>query len=256
MLGTLVFPKNTLFTVKRTSDKVVVGDVVETLVVFVEWSWIGNDEDNPGQVPRVVPEHVKERQPWKKPTGVFTASSGGKKIVGKTKKVQKEKIVNVSSDDDDSEEMEIWKEDEVVEVSSAQEGSNRRRRRSARVDYSSMLMNDGDEDEDGDIEEDDQNLESDDSQDVVEVKRPAKRSKTKRMADVPLSLDKRKYPPLSSDEEEVAWDRETRLRTTRYGRKEKEEEEADEDVDEEDEDGKDWIDHFADLNETIDLADL
>lgn len=58
MKGSLVFPKNSLITVKGSvsrSRTVQVVDNFETLVVFSEWAWVGREDDNPGEVPKPIP---------------------------------------------------------------------------------------------------------------------------------------------------------------------------------------------------------
>lgn len=58
--GFLTFPKNPLILIKggssRTAVKVV--DCFDVAIVFSEWSWVGNKEGNPGEVPEPLPSHI------------------------------------------------------------------------------------------------------------------------------------------------------------------------------------------------------
>lgn len=62
LCGSLVFPKNSFIAVKGPSSAkkpVQVVDAFETLVVFAEWAWIGDETSNPGQVPQPLPATLR-----------------------------------------------------------------------------------------------------------------------------------------------------------------------------------------------------
>lgn len=62
MHGSLVFPKNCFTTIKGSSSakkSVQVVDTFETLVVFSEWAWVGDESNNPGHVPEPIPGVLK-----------------------------------------------------------------------------------------------------------------------------------------------------------------------------------------------------
>lgn len=60
--GSLVFPKNSVITVRgptKAGKPVQIVDTCETLVVFSEWAWVGKEEWNPGQIPERVPKGLQ-----------------------------------------------------------------------------------------------------------------------------------------------------------------------------------------------------
>lgn len=62
MHGSLVFPKNCFTAVKGPSSAkkpVQVVDTFETLVVFSEWAWVGDERNNPGYLPEPIPGVLK-----------------------------------------------------------------------------------------------------------------------------------------------------------------------------------------------------
>lgn len=122
--GSLVFPKNCFTAVKVPASKkkpVNVVDTFETLVVFSEWSWIGDPKNNPGGLPEPLPLALKRpldegETLWKLPT---TGSKNPEIASGRRKSKSdgtaaggRDNDVSIVDDTDDVEEI----EDDVVEL--------------------------------------------------------------------------------------------------------------------------------------------
>lgn len=126
MTGSLVFPKNCLTTVKVPVSKkkpLHVVDTFETLIVFSEWAWVGDQKSNPAGLPEPLPvaltrkrekgevlwkTHCEEKSERDKKVGVSVVVAKGKKADGAF-------VVDAAGDMNDLDIVEDG-EDEVAEI--------------------------------------------------------------------------------------------------------------------------------------------
>lgn len=95
--GTLVFPKNSMIAIKGTKSAnrpVQVVDTFETLVVFSEWAWVGDESSNPGALPQPLPEALKgmKESLWKSDADIQTVPANASEM---------EEMENSSADRDE-----------------------------------------------------------------------------------------------------------------------------------------------------------
>lgn len=179
LTGSLVFPKNCFTAIKTPASKkkpVQVVDTFQTLLVFSEWAWVGDEKANPAGLPEPLPMAVRRRREegealWKTHRGGKGDSEGKGKGEGDKDKLKAGEPFVVEDTDDMDEVQEIEEDDVAPVVDDADEEdwdrwestfsgsvadkvqprSNPRRKRK-RVSYVD------DEDEDG-VEELDENCE-------------------------------------------------------------------------------------------------
>lgn len=126
--GSLIFPKNPLITIRgprKAGKPVEVVDTCETLVVFSEWAWIGNEDSNPGQIPEPVPENLRRKVEdatdlWKVQEDGTIEMNNVNKMIEDTTKRRRSSVVpcDESSEERSEEEME---QDEVNQSGSERE---------------------------------------------------------------------------------------------------------------------------------------
>lgn len=102
MRGVLVFPRNGFVMVKGSvggNRAVQVVDIFETIVMFSEWAWVGEESVNPGQLPEPLPEWVREREEGV--AGVWKGGVGGGRGTRKKKKGEEGEGLVVADDEDE-----------------------------------------------------------------------------------------------------------------------------------------------------------
>ena len=119
--GSLVFPKNSLITVRgptKSGKPVQIVDTCETLVVFSEWAWVGKEEWNPGQIPEKIPkdlqrDNMEAEDLWRvKTDDIGNIKCAGNKVGDTTRRKIANAIPSELSSEQLSAERTLWNDDD------------------------------------------------------------------------------------------------------------------------------------------------
>jgi len=211
--GALIFPKNTFLTVKASNSagsntgKLNIEDVFETLLVFAEWSYIGDLDTNPGMIPKEFPVELRRQvetdpafkaarlQPVHRRVETAIISGKDSRADATAQIIDSDDEDDVDNSEDlmrrlrDDDEDNSDDEDEFSTPKNFKVGRTAKRKNPVRserksVDYSKMFSNEEEDEDNGD-----ESSEEKEDEDAVE--------------EVPVSTKRRKRAPIIDLDEET-----------------------------------------------------